>query len=160
MNTAHWIHHFTANTTLNTTLPLPGDATPLSGSNLQAVAASLATFQLGESGGGTRLKKYVLRAGPRHGLTGYADAVDCFVKEEQSHGALLARVVHHLGGTLLTKQWTNSVFRWLRNLVNLEFNIQILLTRNSSRRSISACWPPGVRIPWCMSRHARYWPMR
>ena len=128
MNTAYWIHHFTANTARNDALPLPEGITPLPEETRRVVAASLATFQLGESGGGTRLKRYVLLAGPRHGLPGYAEAVDCFVREEQSHGALLARVVRHLRGELLRKQWTNSVFRWLRNLVNLEFNIQVLLT--------------------------------
>jgi hypothetical protein len=36
--------------------------------------------------------------------------------------------VAHLGGRLIEKQWTNSVFRRLRFLVNLEFAIQVLLT--------------------------------
>ena len=128
MNTAFWIHHFTTNATRNDTLELPPGPTPLPDPVRRVVAASIATFQLGESGGGTRLKRYVLRAGPQQGLPGYAEAVACFVREEQSHGAMLARVVLHLRGTLLRKQWTNSVFRWLRNLVNLEFNIQVLLT--------------------------------
>lgn len=128
MNTAHWTAHFTANTARNAALPLPDGPCQLTESMRRALVASLATFQLGESGGGTRLKRYVMQAGPRHGLEGYAEAVDCFVREEQSHGALLARVVTHLDGELLTKQWTNTIFRWLRNLVNLEFNIQVLLT--------------------------------
>lgn len=86
------------------------------------------TFQLGESGGGTRLRRYTRSIATLENLRGYQRAVDLFVAEEQSHAALLARAVTHLRGTLLRKQWTNSIFRWLRDLVNLEFNIQVLLT--------------------------------
>ena len=41
--------------------------------------------------------------------------------------AFSKKLVTHLGGACLDKQWTNSVFRWLRNHFGVEFNIQILL---------------------------------
>ncbi|MDB6140579.1 MAG: hypothetical protein JWO94_3651, partial [Verrucomicrobiaceae bacterium] len=93
-----------------------------------ALVRSIAIFQLGESGGGTRLRRYTRSIASLENFRGYRRAVDLFVAEEQSHAALLARTVAHLRGTLLTKQWTNSIFRWMRDLVNLEFNIQVLLT--------------------------------
>jgi hypothetical protein len=92
------------------------------------IARSLAVFQLGESGGGTRLKRYAKVIAPLTQFTGYQRAIDLFVAEEQSHAALLGRLIEHLKQPPLQKQWTNSIFRWARNLVNLEFNIQILLT--------------------------------
>lgn len=128
MNTQHWIDHFEANTRLNHELQLPTAPCALPDAVRIALAKSIATFQLGESGGGTRLRRYTRSIASLENLKGYQRAVDLFVAEEQSHAALLARTVTHLRGTLLQKQWTNSIFRWLRDLVNLEFNIQVLLT--------------------------------
>ena len=128
MNTQHWISHFEANTRLNHALQLPDTACDLPDHVRSALARSLAIFQLGESGGGTRLCRYTRSITSLENLQGYQRAVDLFVAEEQSHAALLARTVKHLRGSLLQKQWTNSIFRWMRDLVNLEFNIQVLLT--------------------------------
>lgn len=128
MNTQHWISHFEANTRLNHELQLPDGACDLPENVRTALARSIAIFQLGESGGGTRLRRYTRSIASLENLQGYQRAVDLFVAEEQSHAALLARTVTHLRGTLLQKQWTNSIFRWMRDLVNLEFNIQVLLT--------------------------------
>lgn len=128
MNTQHWIHHFEANTRLNHELQLPEAPCSLPEADRKAIVNSIAIFQLGESGGGTRLRRYTRSIASLENLRGYRRAVDLFVTEEQSHAALLARTVTHLRGDLLQKQWTNSIFRWMRDLVNLEFNIQVLLT--------------------------------
>jgi hypothetical protein len=128
MNTQHWINHFETNTRLNRELQLPETPCELPDQTREALARSIAIFQLGESGGGTRLRRYTRSIASLENLKGYQRAVDLFVAEEQSHAALLARTVTHLRGTLLKKQWTNSIFRWMRDLVNLEFNIQVLLT--------------------------------
>jgi hypothetical protein len=127
MNTSFWIRHFRRNAALAVDLP---DALPcaLPETVRNPLARSLAVFQLGESGDGTRLRRYVRTQAPAEHLQGYGTAVDLFVAEEQGHAALLARVVRHLGGELLDHQWTNSAFRWVRDLVNLEFTIQVLLT--------------------------------
>ncbi len=128
MNTQHWITHFEANTKLNNELSLPEVPCPLADDARASIARSISIFQLGESGGGTRLRRYTRSIATLENLRGYQRAVDLFVAEEQSHAALLARTVLHLRGTLLKKQWSNSIFRWMRDLVNLEFNIQVLLT--------------------------------
>ncbi|MGV3663079.1 MAG: hypothetical protein ACO1TE_23035 [Prosthecobacter sp.] len=128
MNTQHWINHFETNTRLNHHMQLPEAPCALTDEIRVPLARSLATFQLGESGGGTRLRRYTRSIATLENLRGYQRAVDLFVAEEQSHAALLARTVTHLRGDLLQKQWTNSIFRWMRDLVNLEFNIQVLLT--------------------------------
>ena len=128
MNTQAWISHFERNTRLNDELELPTEPCTLPERVRAPLAASIATFQLGESGTGSRLRRYAREVAPLENFRGYQRAIDLFVAEEQSHSRLLARTVEHLRGTLLTKQWTNSIFRRLRFLVNLEFAIQVLLT--------------------------------
>ena len=96
---------------------------------IKALAGSLAIFQLGESGGGTRLRRYadaLTAADPA--FAGYSRAVELFIGEEKAHAELLKEMVCRLGGTLLQKQWSNSVFRCVRNVMGLEFNVQILLS--------------------------------
>lgn len=127
MNTAHWIQHFLANRDTFHAPSMSPDGSRLPDHLKVPLRDSLAVFQLGESGGGTRLKRYVRRVVPEEKLAGYEAAVDLFVAEEQRHARLLAEVVAYLGGKCLQKQWSNSVFRWLRNHFGVEFNIQILL---------------------------------
>lgn len=128
MNAKFWISHFERNAALTRQLALPTEICRLPRDVKEALAASLAIFQLGESGGGTRLRRYAKATAPLENLRGYQQAVDRFIAEEQGHAQLLARVLCHLGGTCLKKQWSNTVFRQLRGLVNLEFAIQVLLT--------------------------------
>lgn len=128
MNTQYWIQHFAANTAATRTLQLPVGECTLPEEIKRPLAHSLAVFQLGESGSGTRLRRYAREVAPLENFKGYQRAVDLFVAEEQGHAQLLSRVLAHLKGPLIQKQWTNSIFRRLRFLVNLEFAIQVLLT--------------------------------
>ena len=58
MNTPYWINHYEANTRLNDMMKLPDEPCMLPEAIRAPIARSLAVFQLGESGGGTRLKRY------------------------------------------------------------------------------------------------------
>lgn len=128
MNTQRWITHFENNAAVTRRITLPDTPCELPENIREPLARSIAIFQLGESGGGTRLRRYARKIAPLEQFRGYMRAMDLFVAEEQGHAALLARLLGHLGGTRLQKQWSNSVFRTLRVLVNIEFNIQVLLT--------------------------------
>lgn len=128
MNTAFWIQHFEKNADRTRRIRLPDGPCELPAPIREPLARSIAIFQLGESGGGTRLRRYAREVAPLENFRGYLRAMDLFVAEEQGHAALLARLLDHLGGRRLRKQWTNTVFRTLRVLVNLEFNVQVLLT--------------------------------
>lgn len=128
MNTQAWIHHFQTNAAVHEQIRFEDKVCTLPDSAREHVARSLAIFQLGESGTGSRLRRYAREVAPLENFRGYQRAIDLFICEEQAHSRLLARLVQHLGGTLLEKQWTNSVFRRFRFLVNLEFAIQVLLT--------------------------------
>lgn len=151
MNTHVWIQYFLSNQDRFVEPPMPPGASCLPGAIREPVARSLAIFQLGESGGGTRLMKIVRRVVPDHLLPGYERAVGLFVAEEQYHAAMLERLVRHLGGALLKKQWSNSVFRWVRNLFGVEFNIQVLLTAELIAEAYYGllyrrCPDPAVRV--------------
>jgi hypothetical protein len=128
MNTHHWIHHFEKNTRVNLAIQFPKTPCNLPDEVRIPLAKSLAVFQLGESGSGSRIRRYAREVAPLANFEGYQEAIDRFIKEELSHSKMLARTVEHLGGKLIQKQWTNSIFRHLRFLVNLEFAIQVLLT--------------------------------
>lgn len=128
MNTQSWIHHFQTNAAVHDLIRFEGLTCTLPDEIKAPLSHSLAIFQLGESGTGSRLRRYAREVAPLENFRGYQRAIDLFVCEEQAHSRLLGRLVQHLGGTLLQKQWTNSVFRRLRFLVNLEFAIQVLLT--------------------------------
>jgi hypothetical protein len=129
MNTQRWINHFLDNRGRHAFRKpaMPSDGCTLPDEVKLPLRDSLAIFQLGESGGGSRLMRYVQRVVPQEKLAGYEEAVSLFVAEEQWHASILRDLVDYLGGTCLQKQWSNSVFRWLRNHFGVEFNIQILL---------------------------------
>lgn len=131
MNAYEWIQYYEKHTTwhaaeaYNWQTPAPDPARP----DIRALAASLAIFQLGESGGGTRLRRYAAGLAERDpAFAGYTRAVELFIDEEHAHAGLLKLMVQRLGGTLLKKQWSNSVFRFVRAALGLEFNIQVLLS--------------------------------
>lgn len=132
MKACEWIQYFEKHRQRHAAEVYDWGASPLpdrENSGIQALAGSLAIFQLGESGGGTRLRHYaeVLSAADP-AFAGYSRAVELFIREENAHAALLKEMVRRLGGTLLEKQWSNSVFRFVRSALGLEFNVQILLS--------------------------------
>ncbi|MES2468654.1 MAG: ferritin-like domain-containing protein [Verrucomicrobiota bacterium] len=132
MNACEWIQYYEKHRQRHAAEVYDWGASPLPDrehSSIQALAGSLAIFQLGESGGGTRLRRYaeVLSAADP-AFAGYSRAVELFIREENAHAEILKEMVRRLGGTLLAKQWSNSVFRFIRSALGLEFNVQILLS--------------------------------
>ena len=126
MNAKKWIAHFETNRHAWAEPDWAADSPILSEKRTRSLVDSLATFQLGESGGGTRLKSFVAQSW--EGSPDYKEAVDLFVAEEQYHAEILAKAVIYLNGELKSKHWMNSIFRKFRTLIGLEFNLQILLT--------------------------------
>jgi len=128
MNAKSWVDWFEQNRA-NYVEPDWTSACRLTETRRQRLIESLAIFQLGESGGGTRLRRFVLRETAAEPIAGdYSRAVDLFIAEENRHAELLGKCLDYLGGERRHKQWSNSLFRGVRSLVNLEFNIQVLLT--------------------------------
>lgn len=126
MNCKRWIERFKGNR-----MEEPIDwQTPcqLPDEERAPLARSLAIFQLGETGEGSALLKFARSRRDDPGLTGYEEALRLFVDEENRHAEMLKSMVMRVDGTLLEKQWSDGVFRKVRKLVNLEFELQTLLT--------------------------------
>src|SRR5258708_16001037 len=84
---------------------------------------SVQSFQVGEQGDGLHLRK----AAARTNNPDYIAAIDLFVKEEQEHSRLLARLIEGMGGSLLQHHWSDTCFVFLRRLLGLRMELLILL---------------------------------
>ncbi|HET6328488.1 MAG TPA: 4-hydroxy-3-methylbut-2-enyl diphosphate reductase [Planctomycetaceae bacterium] len=122
-----WVRHFRNNAKTEAEIAWDNPRR-LSTRERQAVLRSIQIFQLGESGGGTRLLRAADRYCRRHGDRLYLKALRLFVQEEQRHAALLARFLEREETGLLSRQWTNGVFRRLRNWLGLELMLAVLLS--------------------------------
>lgn len=91
-----------------------------------SVARSLAIFQLGESGGGSIVQQS-RNSGIRSAGSGYAGAMRLFVDEEHRHAEILAICVRNLGGSLIRRNWTASLFVFARRLLGLRLKVLVLL---------------------------------
>lgn len=83
---------------------------------------SVRRFQLGESGDGRQLLRNAQRAGDPE----YVRAIGLFVAEEQQHAALLLRLLGYLGGTPMSRHWSDAVFVRLRRLMGLRTELMVL----------------------------------
>src|SRR5436190_23305939 len=124
MNSQHWLTYFQQNREQRPEpdwkLPFPEDALTKS-----KLARSLAHFQLGESGEGRFLQAAVRKAYPDD--PAYAEALGLFIREEQEHARLLARLVERYGGKCIARHWTQGLFRLLRRSLGLHFELQVLV---------------------------------
>ena len=124
MNSISWLHYYQKNR-LNRPepqwdLPLQGDPAVI-----RELARSLSHFQLGESGDGTHLLREARRAHADD--PAYQEALALFILEEQEHARLLCKLVERYRGRLITRHWTHTLFRALRRVWGVGFEIQILV---------------------------------
>lgn len=99
------------------------DPHQLTSSELRAVRASLQTFQRGESSEG----HYLYSRAKQLGDPEYTAAMRLFIKEEQTHAAVLGRFLDQQGIPRLRGHWLDNVFRGLRRVLSLEHTIRVLL---------------------------------
>lgn len=90
----------------------------------EAMARSLARFELGESGDGANLKSLVSTTGD----AAYSRAIELFVAEENTHAEWLEMLRSRFGGEKLTSHWSDSAFVLLRHIGGLRREICVLLT--------------------------------
>jgi hypothetical protein len=116
-----WRVHFES----NRLRPLPRvEAPPLPRAQHEALARSLASFQLGESGEGRIAHEIDTFRGVDDD---YRAALKLFVAEEGRHAAILARMVLALDGKLLQRSWTERLFVHGRRLFGVRFKLLVLL---------------------------------
>ncbi len=90
----------------------------------EALARSLARFELGESGDGKNLKRLAGETGD----STYARTIDLFVDEEGQHAQWLGILRERFGGTALDSHWSDAAFVALRHIGGLRREICVLLT--------------------------------
>src|SRR5262249_37080603 len=126
-SSAAWCRYFRANALALLDVPWEQGAA-LTEAERSAVAASLQGFQLGESSEGRHLLDRARDYARRTGDWGYVEAVRAFIGEEQRHARDLGSFLKLAGVPLLSRTWTDAVFRWLRHRAGLEVSIAVLIT--------------------------------
>ena len=89
-----------------------------------AVAASIARFELGESGDGERLRRLAAETGDEP----YRRAIELFVAEEGQHARWLGNLRERFDGDRIDSHWSDSAFVLLRHIGGLRREICVLLT--------------------------------
>jgi hypothetical protein len=118
----NWLKHFEARRGLS--LDAPYDRPLAERQGREALARSLARFELGESGDGERIRALAAATGD----TTYAHAIELFVEEERQHAAWLKTLRERFDGERLETHWSDSAFVVLRHLGGLRREICVLLT--------------------------------
>jgi hypothetical protein len=90
----------------------------------EGLAASIARFELGESGDGENLRRLAAETGDPT----YSRAIELFVMEENQHARWLTVLRERFGGTKLDSHWSDSAFVLLRHIGGLRREICVLLT--------------------------------
>lgn len=118
-----WLNHFRKNKAKREKeeFVVP-ESVALPAATKAALVASLQRFQLGETGDGEHIKKLArIMSDPV-----YEQCIDLFIKEEQSHAAVLAKIIKAMDGKLITWHWSDVAFVTLRRLLGLKTEIVIL----------------------------------
>ena len=122
-----WAEHFADNLQVDPPVPWSGGPT-LTASEAAAVIGSIQIFQLGESGEGNHIRRVAARWVAAGGDGDYLVALQRFLAEENRHADWLERFLTAEGHPVLTRQWSDGLFRRIRHAAGLRTSIQILLT--------------------------------
>jgi hypothetical protein len=104
---------------------------------------SLQKFQLGESGEGRKLKSHARKTGDAI----YATAIDLFIKEEQEHARLMAKILCELNAPLLKNHWSDFCFVSMRRLFGLHQELMVLLLPEMIAKNYFRALRDGTRDP-------------
>lgn len=121
-SSSEWLSYFRNNKSLHPIAILP-DHIEMETCLRKSIIKSLQRFQIGETGDGKHLRKFAASQND----DAYSECIDLFIKEEQSHGRVLAEVIRALDGTLINWHWTDAVFVLFRRILGLKTEIFMLL---------------------------------
>jgi len=125
MDLSYWIRHFRHNR-LNRAEPEWDAALRLDDRRREALASSLAEYQLGDGGGPCRLiasDAEALRASDDQ----VREVIDLWFAEEKEHSRLLQGAVVRLGGSLIEDSYAFRLFNQCRRVFDAQFEMLVLL---------------------------------
>lgn len=123
----YWLDEFAARVPHLLLIPAPADSA-LTKAERMRIAASIATFQLGEQSEGRTLLRFAEEFGARHDCPQVATVTALFIREEQHHAAQLREFMALHGLPPKQRNWTDSVFRRVRRLAGFEACVTALVT--------------------------------
>jgi hypothetical protein len=123
----YWLEIFTARAS-RLVVHRPERDDWLSDAEHRRIAASIATFQLGEQSEGRTLLKFSAEFAAARDLPALPAVTALFIKEEQHHAAQLKAYMLANGIPLKQRSWTDSIFRVLRKLAGFEAAVTVLVT--------------------------------
>ncbi|WP_372718755.1 ferritin-like domain-containing protein [Novipirellula sp.] len=126
-NNSQWSRYFIRNLADEPAIPW-SDLPTLTEAERVAIATSVQTFQLGESGEGRHIKRCARNWIDCGGDPDYLAALTLFLQEENRHAAWLGRFLTQEAVPLLQKQWSDGCFRFLRHMAGLRTSISVLVT--------------------------------
>lgn len=111
---------------------------------LPTLAASVAVFQLGESGTGEHLLAAARRA---RADDAYVHALGRFVEEEQEHARMLAVVLDACRWPLRTSHWSDRVFVLIRRAHSLRTEVLVLMVAETIALTYYGALRDGISVP-------------
>jgi hypothetical protein len=122
-----WLNHFEYHSQHPRRTP-DGISNVLTADERKLIACSVATFQLGEQSAGTHLLRSAYRCAQQHDAASVARVTELFILEEQRHAALLRTFMETHAIPTKQHDWTDRVFRRVRQLAQFEHYLSVLLT--------------------------------
>jgi hypothetical protein len=121
-----WLNHFEYHAQHARRVPA-GLSDQLSAEERRRIAASIATFQLGEQSGGATLLRAARHFAGTHRLPSLLGIVELFIREEQGHAALLRAFMDDHRIAPKSRDWTDRAFRFTRRLAGFELYLHVLI---------------------------------
>ncbi|MEA5464495.1 ferritin-like domain-containing protein [Leptothoe sp. PORK10 BA2] len=116
---------------------------------------SLQMFQLGEQSEGRCLMHLAQQYGDTHGDPEYIKAIQQFIKEEQRHAHFLKLALQNNESVVIEKDWTDTLFRKIRRLCDLEMMISVLFTAEIIAVAYYGCLAKASEHPLARSLFER-----
>ena len=122
-----WLNHFEYHAQHPRCVP-HGISDVLRPEERRLIASSIATFQLGEQSEGRTLLRAAQRFAGARRIPALVRIVELFIREEQRHAALLRAFMGEHRIAVKRSDWTDRVFRRVRQFAGLELCLHILIS--------------------------------
>ncbi|HEY0802358.1 MAG TPA: hypothetical protein VGD54_16080 [Steroidobacteraceae bacterium] len=122
-----WLNHFEHHA-LHARRVADGLSDVLRPNEVQLIASSIATFQLGEQSEGRTLLRAAERFARARQIPSLVRIVVLLIREEQRHASLLRAFMQDHRMPLKRTDWTDRVFRHIRRLAGLQLYLSVLIS--------------------------------